>query len=243
MTIITDQPTKPLGRKAYGSIPHLLGSRRGPSDAGVNSGQHRICTERTRDAHDQIIVSLKLDGSNVAVANVAGALVALTRAGYRAVDSPYEQHHRFAAYVAMRQMVFRSLLQPGEYMSGEWLAQAHGTRYDLTHRDPFVAFDLWQDGQRVSYADFRQRVEDAGVVFAPLLHIGGPCTIATAMERADARLYGEVDMPEGAVWRVERHGVVDFLAKYVRPEKIDGCYLDSLTGQPPVWNWQGEAQP
>ena len=43
--------TKPLGQKAYGSIPHLHGSRRGPADKGVNEGQHRICCERRRDKH------------------------------------------------------------------------------------------------------------------------------------------------------------------------------------------------
>ena len=50
------------------------------------------------------------------------------------------------------------------------------------------------------------------------------------------------------MWRVERNEIidksrggerrwaVDFLAKYVRPEKADGCYLESVTGQPTVWN-------
>lgn len=37
---------KPLGHKSYGSIPHLVGSRRGPRDYGVNEGQQRICCER-----------------------------------------------------------------------------------------------------------------------------------------------------------------------------------------------------
>ena len=34
-----------------------------------------------------------------------------------------------------------------------------------------------------------------------------------------------VDPAEGVVYRVESRGVVDFLAKWVQPEKVDGCYL------------------
>jgi hypothetical protein len=43
---------------------------------------------------------------------------------------------------------------------------------------------------------------------------------------------------EGAVWRVERKGKVDFLGKYVRPEKVDGCYLPEISGEEAVWNWR-----
>ena len=53
--------------------------------------------------------------------------------------------------------------------------------------------------------------------------------------------YGALDPVEGAVWRVERKDTVDFLVKYVRPDKVDGSYLDSVTGQEPVWNWQPRA--
>ena len=51
---------KPLGGKSYGSVPHLIGSRRGPMDFGVNEGQQRICCEKKRDRHDTIIVQEKL---------------------------------------------------------------------------------------------------------------------------------------------------------------------------------------
>ncbi len=59
---------------------------------------------------------------------------------------------------------------------------------------------------------------------------------------ADGGFHGALDPVEGAVWRVERNAlvnpgrsgercpVVDFLAKYVRPDKIDGCYLPELNG-------------
>lgn len=84
---------KPLGQRAYGSIPHLPGSRLGPGDYCINEGQARIATEKARDKHDLIIVQEKLDGSNVAVAKVNGEIIALTRSGYTALSSPYQQHH------------------------------------------------------------------------------------------------------------------------------------------------------
>jgi len=56
---------KPLGRKSYGSIPHLPGSRLGPGDYHAHEGQARIATEKARDKHDKIYVQEKLDGSNV----------------------------------------------------------------------------------------------------------------------------------------------------------------------------------
>src|SRR2546430_2229847 len=37
---------------------------------------------------------------------------------------------------------------------------------------------------------------------------------------------------------VERKGVVDFLGKFVRPGKADGCYLPEISGKDAVWNWR-----
>lgn len=42
--------------------------------------------------------------------------------------------------------------------------------------------------------------------------------------------------PEGVVYRVERKGKVDFLAKYVCSEFQPGIYLPNVTGQAPIWN-------
>ena len=59
--------------------------------------------------------------------------------------------------------------------------------------------------------------------------------------------HGAKELPEGAVWRVERNKatgkrgetkrVVDFLVKYVRSDKVDGKYLPDIAKQPPIWNW------
>jgi hypothetical protein len=38
---------------------------------------------------------------------------------------------------------------------------------------------------------------------------------------------------------MERKGVLDFLGKYVRPEKVDGKYLNGVGGieREPIYNW------
>lgn len=233
------KPEKPLGHKAYGSIPHLIGSRRGPGDVGVNIGQHRICTEKARDKHDVIIVQEKLDGSCVAVAKINGMIVPLIRAGYMASKSNYAQHHMFHNWVFHNHSRFNNLLEEGERVVGEWLAQAHGTRYKLPH-EPFVAFDIMRGQERITFDELRGRAVNL-VMLPRTISVGSPCPVEAAMYLIDksSSMHGAIDPVEGAVWRVERQGKVDFLAKYVRPEKgADGKYLESVTGGEPVWNWQ-----
>jgi len=238
---------KPLGGKNYGSIPHLPGSRMGPGDYSCHEGQARISNHQSRDMHDLIIVQEKLDGSNVGVAKIDGQVLALTRAGYLANTSPYEQHHKFHAWVAANSDRFETLLDDGERIVGEWLLQAHGTRYFLEH-EPFVVFDIMRGSKRVTYGVLKDRV--AGRFVLPnTIHVGGPLSIADAMAKlGEFGAHGALDPIEGAIWRVERNEViapnrngerrwiVDFLVKYVRPDKADGSYLETMTGKPAVWN-------
>lgn len=234
---------KPLGSKAYGSIPHLIGSRTGPADHTVSEGQHKICTLKVRDRHDNIVVQEKLDGSCVAVAKIDGVIVPLIRAGYRAETSPFEQHQLFAQWVYANQQRFLDLLYNNERLCGEWLAQAHGTRYKLRH-EPFVAFDLIRnlngEAERLIYSDFCDRV--IGKFAIPRMISAGnyPITIERVMAHLDAYpdKHGALDPIEGAVWRVERKDKVEYLAKFVRQGKEDGKYLESVSGQPAVWNWR-----
>lgn len=228
---------RPLGQKCYGSVCHLPGSRLGPGDHKLNPGQARILTEKARDKHDVIVVQEKLDGSNVAVARIDGQIVALGRAGYPAVSSPYEQHRIFAAWVASNLERF-AFLSDGQWVSGEWLAQAHGTRYNLTHA-PLVPFDLFDGGRRVSYEQFTQSLAPSGLPLPKLLHRGSPFSIEQALAALGSHgHHGSLDPVEGAVWRVERKGIVDFLGKYVRPGKVDGAYLPEIAGTSPLWNWR-----
>lgn len=227
---------KPLGRKAYGHIGHLPGSRMGPGDHHLHLGQARIATEQVRDKRDRVIVQEKLDGSCVSVAKIDGAIVPLIRAGYRAETSYYAQHHLFAAWAFERQDVFARLLRDGERVVGEWLAQAHGTRYEVGPGDVFVAFDLMTEDRRLCHNEATDRFAHAGLRFPAILAYG-PTSIKHALSRLGT--YGHhsaLDPVEGAVWRVERDDRVDFLGKYVRPDKVDGLYFENET-----WNWRPRA--
>jgi hypothetical protein len=218
---------KPLGCKAYGSIPHLPGSRLGPGDHHCELGQARIATEKTRDKHDFVIVQEKLDGSCCAVAKLNGQIIPLTRAGYHVKDSQYCSHYLFGQYVYLKENVFQKLLNEGERIVGEWLYQAHGTVYNMPH-EPFVVFDIFRDNKRVNFDEFSERTY--GKFQRPkVLYAGHACSIEYIMNTVFGvhinGFHGAVDGPEGAIWRVERKGEVDFLVKYVRHDKIDGKYL------------------
>ena len=238
-----EKPAKPLGMKAYGSIPHLPNSRLGPGDHSIAPGQARICTEKARDKHDTVIVTEKLDGSCTAVTMVNGKISALGRAGYPARSSKYIQHQMFADWVALNETLFRDVLCEGERLVGEWLAQAHGTRYEFPEYDaPWVVFDLMTGQKRLLQSELNERVH--GHFPRPfVLRYGPPISVDEVMAKfvKVQEHYGfhfALDPVEGAVWRVERRGKVDFLAKYVRPDKVDGYYLPEISGREAVWNWR-----
>lgn len=222
---------KPLGGKAYGSIAHLPGSRLGLGDHHCHEGQAVIATAKARDRHDRIIVTEKLDGSNVCVANVGGAIMALTRAGYLARTSPFPMHHAFADWVMARDW---SKLPRDHRLSGEWMHTAHGTLYQ--DPDPLIAFDvIGPDGKRLAHDEARQVMQSCGVVGAHVLSDGLPMSIDQAMAAIGVTgFHGATEQVEGAVWRVERKGVFDFMAKFVRNDKQDGKYLETMTGNDPI---------
>ncbi|MEM7561322.1 MAG: RNA ligase family protein [Planctomycetota bacterium] len=227
-------PTKPTGAKNYGSIPHLPNSRMGPADHACPDGMQRIATEKLRSKHDRVIVQEKLDGTNVGVAKLDGEIIALQRSGYPAATSPYEQHNHFAEWVERQHQRFDELLEEGERICGEWLLQAHGTRYKLEH-EPFVAFDIMSGSKRSVYEEFLLRVTPLDFVTPYTVHQGGPFSVEAALETIGTYgHHGAQDQIEGAVWRVEvnrqvrpgqsdaRKWVVDFVVKYVRPDKVNG---------------------
>lgn len=230
---------KPLGQKSYGSIPHLPNSRVGPGDYHISEGQAKIATEKPRDRHDLIIVQEKLDGSNVGIAKLNGEILALTRSGYLATTSRYQQHHFFSDWVEQNKIMFGELLKEGERLCGEWLALAHGTRYNLFH-EPFVAFDLITGAERTIYNEFKERVKRFELVTPHILHIGSSYSVDQMLEDTKVSGHGAIDEVEGAVWRVERKGRVDFLCKYVKHTKQDGKYFAELTGEAEHWNWYPE---
>lgn len=233
---------KPLGHKSYGSIGHLPASRMGPSDHHVHEGQASICTQRCRPG-DVVIVTEKLDGSNVAVLMQDGVLHAINRAGYLCDSSPHEQHRMFAAWIKEGRVYrqFNAALRNGDRICGEWLALAHGTRYRLD--DPFVAFDIIRGHERIPYSDFVSRCTDCEIPTVPLLHLGKAVSVESANAMlGDKGYYRAItpDKAEGVVYRVEHEGSFEFMAKWVRPDKVDGKYLVGAGHGATVatWNWR-----
>ena len=232
--------SKPLGHKAYGSIAHLPDSRMGPADHHCHAGQADICTKKARDKHDRIIVLEKLDGSNCSIANIDGEIVPLIRSGYRAQDGRYEHLKMFASWVWCHPGRF-DFLEPGARIVGEWMALAHGTIYAGLPADPFIIFDVIDGQQRRPFDAVQHAAGLASLQHAPILHDGGPLAVDRAMRCMGGEgAFGAQGGPEGVVYRVERKGHVDFLAKYVRPDKVDGAYLPEITGRDPVWHWPPE---
>jgi hypothetical protein len=188
-----------------------------------------------------------LDGSNVGVARIDDKLYPLTRSGYIADTSPWQQHIVFYGWVFANQDRFMEVLRNGERLVGEWLMQAHGTRYDLKH-EPFVPFDLMVEEKRAYYAELSSRLK--GCFTLPyMVHCGDSIPVAKAMDLlGEYGHHGATDPVEGLIYRVERDKatgkkdervrVVDFLVKYVRPDKEDGIYLPKISGGPPIWNWR-----
>lgn len=230
---------RPLGAKTYGRIPHLPGSRLGPGERHVSWAQARRATVSPGPG-DSVWVQEKLDGTNVAVARVGDELVALTRAGYRAASSRRFQARLFDAWVQHHAERFLNVLKPGERAVGEWLLYAHGTRYDLPH-EPFVVFDVMQGTRRLPLPELTRRL--AGVLVLPALH---------ATDAADpAELYrsllpqghhGARTPPEGLVYRVERGGEVEVVAKWVHPGYVTGAYFEEDEAVLPNGLWPGDRE-
>jgi len=235
--------TKIIAGKAYGSIPHLPGSKFGNRyDKGCSASMAELFTTHKRSPQDWITVTEKLDGSSVAVVNVNNRMVAVNKAGYAATSSPWVQHHLFDVWVKENAHRFSQILtHPGDRICGEWLAQAHGTRYDLSEAEPFVAFDIFRNGKRINHWDFQETCEFQEIAIVPVIWEGpGTCEILRATSFLDIKgKYHGLDMAEGCVWRLEHEGEFEALAKYVIPEKEIGKYLPEVSGRAPVWNLPG----
>jgi hypothetical protein len=113
---------------------------------------------------------------------------------------------------------------------------AHGTIYTVT--DPFIAFDITEGGIRIPYDDFLNHCSNMDVISAHLVSDGPPVSVEYALEKlGEFGHHGAQETIEGAVWKVERKGSFDFMAKYVRSDKIDGKYIPEFTNKDPIWLW------
>ncbi len=225
---------KPLKRKNYGSIPHLSNSKLGEGDYYIEEGQEKILTEKKRDKEDTILVFEKYDGSNVGIAKKEGKIFALNRAGYEAHTSPFRQHHEFANWVEKHAEKFNEILNEGERIAGEWLLQAHGLKYNLK-QEPIVFFDFFTDQNRRRPFDFLKQFD---VPLPRLLHNGDAIKVeelVPILNEKTESIYPD-NNPEGMIYRVERKGRAEFLAKWVRSDFEPGKYMMGRSEDDLVWN-------
>lgn len=225
---------KPLNRKNYGSIPHLSNSKLGEIDHYIGEGQERILTKKKRDKHDTILVFEKYDGSNVGVAKKDGNIFALTRSGHQASTSPYKQHLEFAKWVERRSEMLSHVLKEGERISGEWLYQAHGLIYDIK-TEPIVFFDYFSANNERQTFDV---LEKMNLPLPRLLHKGDAVSVEKLKPILNLKTINIwcKEKPEGMVYRVERKGKVDFLAKWVRQDFEAGKYCIGIDEKELIWN-------
>lgn len=227
---------KPFPGKNYGSIMHLHGSKMGEGDREVNEGMNAICTVAPRSKDDRIIVQFKYDGSNVGVVKINGELVPITRKGYTCVSSPHYQHHVFARWVEKNKSLFDALLNEGDRICGEWLYQPHSIVYDdfNTVNAPFVAFDIFRNGERLTYGEFDDEIEK---VYNHEFHLPfllkygnasyNPVEIMAKDYPLNCNIKPRDGKHEGLIYRVEsiQKSKVLFLAKWVRPDFEPGKML------------------
>lgn len=219
-------------KKLYGKIPHLPGSRLGPSDRTADAALAARCAGPGRRG-DRVIVSEKLDGSCVAIVREADGVVAYGRDGAPCAASRNDGRRAFAAWLEARaaaRPAWHDALAVGEWLVCEWLALAHGTRYALPH-GPTVAIDgFGADGGRWPLDEVRRRAAAMGLPVARVLSDGGALPVCDALALlGEHGHHGALDPAEGVVYRVESGRRVLGLAKHVRAGKLDGCYLADHT--------------
>lgn len=243
----------PLNRKPYHSIGHIQLSQLGDKDHHIESKQEKIALTdfgtMGQSLKLKVACTLKKDGTNVAIAKINHQLVPLRRSGERAELSPYLQHHLFATWMFQPEIYnwFHTFLHEGEWVSGEWLAQAHGIIYQLKAQ-PFYLFDLFQNGEKVLYEQLIERFyafEYPPCCLATILHYDfSPYSLKKALrdlalfskqESNSYPLKREQETEEGLIWRVESHteNKVLWLCKYVNPKHQTGQYMIKNA---PIWN-------
>ena len=110
------------------------------------------------------------------------------------------------------------------------------TMYDLVNPNtregtiPWVAFDIcYGSNGRVTRSELLERINTTGkhIPTPKIISSGKSMSLAKAEQLLGFRgFHGSLAGAEGVVYRVERMGRVDMIAKYVRHGKIDGCYLE-----------------
>ena len=235
------KPIKPLGKKAYGSTPHLLGSRLGPADHSITESQTELFTGIRKRHGDRFIVTEKIDGSCVSIAKHDNDILSLSRSGYLASDCPYEVHKAFNRWTLQRKSRLSILLLNGERLVGEWLYTAMGTKYLID--DPerlLIGFSIINEKGRIPFDEFKSRMTDTGLLQAHVISDGPAISPEEAMAYLGSNgFHGALDGTEGAVWVHESKGKFQSIAKFVKHDKIDGKYIPSISGKDEITNYIG----
>jgi len=229
---------KPFKRKNYGSIPHLSNSKIGSGDHFIHINQENILTKKTRDKHDEVFVFEKYDGSNVGIGKIDNKIVALTRSGYEANTSKYKQHHLFSNWVFRNTEKWMDLLDNGERITGEWLAQAHGLKYNIKV-DPIVFFDFFDKNNKRKEFDYLGELSIIyGLQLPRILHRGKAIKTEELLPILNLKTpdIESVGSPEGMVFRVENRNKFDFMAKWVRHDFEAGKYIINKKESEFIWN-------
>lgn len=229
---------KPLDIKNYESIGHFPSSKLGNGDHYIGTGHVRLFTEKTKAPSDTIFVHEKYDGSNVGIIKWNQQILAITRSGRLAKNSKFKQHQLFALWVERRKSTFETMLNEGERIVGEWLAQAHGIRYNI-RTEPIVFFDYFSpENIRFPQTELLEKINHYELNSPRLLHKGSAISIEKLIPILNQKTpeIESVELPEGMVYRMERQGKVSYLAKWVRPDFCNGQYNIHTENKQPVWN-------
>ena len=130
------------------------------------------------------------------------------------------------------------MLQNGERITGEWLAQAHGLVYKIEF-EPILFFDYFTpNNERVLFEELESKAIEYGLQLPRQLHKGEPATVVSLLPLLNKKTKGieSIELPEGMVYRVERKGKVDFLAKYVREDFPTGQFCINVQEENLLWN-------
>jgi ATP-dependent RNA circularization protein (DNA/RNA ligase family) len=241
---MNSMPPKVLSYKTYNSIPHISSSRLGEGDHYIDEKHEKSLVDTLPNQQSLVIVQEKFDGSNVSIVRYQGELRVLSRNGYDCKNSNQLQHRMAYDYVQKYRTIFENICsQQEDRLVGEWLALAHGTRYEnLDDSSVFRPFDFYREGKELPFYQFIAIVSKMGLLHYPtVLHIGGSCSARRALKLLDEK--GSSSDAEGVIYRLEEGGKPKFKAKYIKHDKVDGKYLKNEDGtykkeEEYIFNWK-----
>lgn len=241
--------------KNYGSIKHLMGSKmRDIYDIQLDSRIQKFFLENLQfPDRDEVIITEKVDGSNVGVVKKNDKLYPITRKGYDVRDLHDKNGNKvlfllyFAKYVEDNQDKFYSLLRNGERCVCEWMIRTHTIPYILDS-EPLFLLDIvnCETKKRESYDNLKQRAYKNGFNIPPEIFRSTEGTNTLSLNELQTKIkYSLVNKTktqdiEGFVWRYQRDG------KFYNSAKFVNGFIQPIHREinENVWNgWSGKFMP